>query len=551
MKQNALFFLVLFFSTVLTAQTENRLIHPTLFDHFMDYQILPSNGIRVFTISDQNNGWINREFVYQDLFFDKSLDTLAPVEIYIPGEGFYDLIDKADILKFSDGSVLLVNDFFDCDYGGKGGLIKLEANGDINWFLDFRDLDIGPGTGEASNLVFVDSNHVYIGVTVDLEGNITDSITPAFLYDHTLQTFLGFLAASTNQLQLLDGSFQVYQSYFLDGDVERILPVNSDDYIIQTQESYYLLENESELFILPISPIEFSSVWKSDSYYWGVKDKVIKWDTSFNLIDTLELPNGVTSLMGVSKDDDIICCGQYNTDLSEGIICYKGTEENMDFNLSQDIGITDIQISDSVVIEKLNLGHTGTIWNYHYKQINVDITNFGLDTIFKFVIQGHDVSKCYAWCTYSWPVWEIDSVAVAPGATCTIRLDSFDVNCVKEEHNSLCLSSMAPNYKGDGNFSNDKNCESFSVILAVPDSEIFSSINLKPNPANEYIFLEVREVEILKGQIFNSTGVLCDQLDLSSNPKVIDVSMYIPGFYIIRLTDRFGHIFIEKFNVVR
>lgn len=121
----------MFFSLPISGQNENYLVHPLLYDTYLDYHLLPDSGIRIFIASDQSNGWTSKNLVYHDFYLEQALDAESPVEIYIPNEYFYHSVDKAYVLKFKNGDILWANDVFDCDFGASGGVLLLNNNGNI------------------------------------------------------------------------------------------------------------------------------------------------------------------------------------------------------------------------------------------------------------------------------------------------------------------------------------------------------------------------------------------------------------------------------------
>jgi photosystem II stability/assembly factor-like uncharacterized protein len=79
-------------------------------------------------------------------------------------------------------------------------------------------------------------------------------------------------------------------------------------------------------------------------------------------------------------------------------------------------------------------------------------------------------------------------------------------------------------------------------------SEQFGTININPNPASDYITIQIQPSEGLeptegyKVQVFDMLGIEVVQLPLIEGNNRIDISNLPPGFYFIKIGDR-----VEKF----
>ena len=548
-------FLIFFccLSWKLKAQVEHHLLHPTLFDELLDYQVLNDSIIRIFALSDQNNGWVNQALFYADFRNDLPLEDVEPVKINGPGSGVnYENIKDAFLLKLSDGSVIIAHNYEGCDIQSPEAIFRMTPEGEIDWVISNEDGHFG---GLFNKLVFADAETIFVGmqgshIFVNLNGSVVSGEKLPLGITTSIGTSEGVLVGSSNGLYRCNPIIGCSLLQFLDGQIERILQMGSGTFLVITTSTFYKLQNDN-LTHLPLSAQEYYSVWEAGDFYWAMPVSgggIVQLDAFFNELQFHTMTNGVLPFVLYPVNDKVYVIGNYKTPLTESVIFFRGQKKNSGFAIHQNIGITAISIPDSVVVERISLPYNDGPWYYTYKSVTVEVTNFGLDTIYEFFIQGQDISQCYAWCSFSWPLWKIDSIVLPPGKRIDIVLGPFQIKCINMQHNTLCLSAIAPNEKADGYFLDDGHCQDFSFLLNVDESlnEVF--INFYPNPADDILIFHGSGAGYLSltAEIVNTNGIVMDKITCNSQEKEIILSNYPAGIYFIRLIDQENRIDFRK-----
>ena len=101
--------------------------------------------------------------------------------------------------------------------------------------------------------------------------------------------------------------------------------------------------------------------------------------------------------------------------------------------------------------------------------------------------------------------------------------------------------SVAPNMDGG------QSIEEFSVSIASGiQSETKKDFAIYPNPATDKLVVEVPNQNVTKIQIFNITGALVLESELSAN-NIVDVSILMSGVYVVKLFTE-SDFYYSKFN---
>lgn len=547
-----------FFPLLLTGQTQNYLLHPSLYDEYKSFQLLPGGGVRLYVLSNQSNEWVSPSMEYVDYSPDSLLVEPVEVRIDVPGNYINYFADGIWIIRFDRGDAVIGNNFFDCDYGGPGGVYKLNTDGAVEWSHDF--LEEG-SFSLIEEVAFADSNTIYVGegdyaVFYDFLGQEISHDIPDTIYEFTIQTPFGYLGGYNDELSIFNHGFNVYKNYLLEGEITSIDPAKPGIYQIKTADKYYVFKEDQQLYYLPFSPSAYPVVWSSQQYYWTYDEEqrsVVKWDTLFDPLDTLPLPPGVVPLSGAVNGGQTLVVCSYNNEISTGVVTFRGDEETLDLDLHQDIGIADIVLNDTVLVEYFDWSVPYAGWVYHIPDVAVVVKNYGIDTISQFYIQGHDLLDCFWWCGYPHPFWFVDSLQLSPGSSDTVWLGSFETRCGNEFNPELCLSTIAPNNKADGDFLNDKFCQAFDTILDVKDLIEEPVLSLYPNPTTDFLYLKgfAPGFENITGSIYTSDGLKIKEFIVPPEFEGIDVSGYTSGMYFLALKDQGGNTNVGKFVIMR
>ncbi len=551
-RRSCVAFLVM--STILNTlcgQSHDYLFHPSFFDDYLAMQILPDNKVRVFALADQNNAWVLPRIVFSDFSLDSLDQDQVPRTISVDDDYINYFVQNPLMLRCADGSTIIASNFFDCDYGGADAIYKLNPAGIVDWHLSFWNEGL---VRNVNQLAFVDSNTIFVGdfnafMHFDLQGNELQLSPPEIVFEHSLQTSYGYVGSIGDSLVIVDQHFQFLQLYLLEGKIEAIEDVQFNEFRIATSAGYYVLKPDLQVYSLPISKLAYFPIWSSPSAYWGYaasEHVVIRWDTFFNPVDTLELGTGVAPTAGISISDQVLMVGTYQNEISRGVIVFQDDDEHVDFSLDQDIGITEISISDSVLVEYFNSNVPFGGWSYHVPALTVEVQNFGPDTVRQFYMQGHDLLDCFWWCLYPHPFWPIDTLVLPPGAKGEVQLREFVTRCGNTLNAEICISTMAPEGRADGNYLNDKYCQSFDFVLETEVPLNASPIVAYPSPATEKIYFNADQanLENLTCTIVDATGHIVDKLtDIDQEHAISD---YAPGIYLLMFTNPEGIVGYQR-----
>jgi hypothetical protein len=536
--------------TTLRGQAHDYLFHPSFFDQYLTMQALPGGDVRVFAVSDQTNGWPNPRVVYVDFSADGLQHDQQPVIISSPGQFVNNIVFDPLTLRCNDGSTIIANNFFDCDYWGSDAIYKLNMDGEVDWAVSFWDSIF---ILEVQQIAFVDSNTILVrsyedSLYFNMKGQVVHPEIIGPVFNHSAQTSYGYLGGLGDSLIILDQNFEPLQIYLLEGDIVSMEDVQLNEFRIRTTDKYYVLNESLQLNSLPFSTEDYDGVWSSTKYYWGYQqdqDIVIRFDTFFNALDTFQMSPGVSPLAGIPLDHEVLILNAYDNEISDGVIAFQHDQELMDFKLPQDIGITDIALLDTILVELFPWSGENPGWVYHIPALTLTIENFGPDTVTSFFLQGFDLLECF-WCLAKYPIWYIDSMPLPPGASGVVRLNPFVTHCGSELNPEICLTTIAPDKKADGNYLNDKFCRSFDFILETNEQVVDKEMLVYPNPASDKIYFDVDQPSLdnFICTIYDATGNAVDQFKEIKHGY--SLQGYAPGIYLVMLTNQEGIVGYQR-----
>ncbi len=550
--------MILFMSVALSfsAQTLDHLLSPTFFDKFSSAQIVSDSIIRVFGLSYQRDEGIGGSSFFAD--YRLTSDSLNVSYQYI-GENqcFFNYgITQLPILPLSDGGTIVGFNPFDCDYWPPGGLVKLNRDGSLDWVIDFRELDLWY---IIDHIVFVDSNAIAVIETsnedtlfINRSGELISHMSASNGYAITLETPFGFLAGAHDRLDVLNSGFEILSSYSIE-DIIDIQLIGNDIYLIMTDTKYYHYDQEGLLMVWPLSPSEFESVWVSPKYFWGYSsllNGVMQFDTLFGPLDTFSVARGFQPRVGIAKDSTLFMVGQYSNELNAGIVPIKYSENNPQFQFPRDIGVTQVDVADSILVDFVNAPFWGGGWYEHYDYINVEVTNFGNDTVHGYWIESKTTSAC-GFCYYLNPSWWIDTLPLPPGEKVWIALGAHLAECTWGTPVSICMTAYAPDHKADNDYENDSACDTYSFIVGTAELRAPMRISIHPNPAFDLVYIDISSLPPGANQIsiFNMAGQKMDTFQMMSGGSRIPVEGYSSRIYLLHLMDSEGGYYIQRFVV--
>lgn len=541
-------------------QTQNHLLHSRAFNYYQSHQILPDGSLRVFVLfSDEDELFQDPRVTYVDLKAPTQLDTLARKSIAVQGSEAWDWPTSDFLaLHLGDGSSILINNTPLCDVVTTGTVVKLLPDGSVDWYFDH------PNDHEyvrPSKIVFLDTNTIGLidedinntDFSIDRTGSLFNSQEISNHYEETLEYDKGYIARTADQLILLDKNFDSQIVHFLADTINAIFRIQNKEFFIQTANEYYLLDSAQVLTHIDIPSGQFGTLWRTENYYWGslkAGNAVVRYNLFFQPLDTLSLPAGVHPIFGATTGDQLYVVAFYESGISDGVLIYKGEEETMDFTLVSDISITAIHVSDTVDAYKLmNTGFYNG-WYYFFEYVDVEVTNFGNDTIHHFIIEDPDLSAC-GFCGGLRNYWEIDSLSIAPGEQASVLLGKYEPKCIYDPKEALCLHAIGPNRRADSNYLNDSHCQPFSIFVGTRNLVADLPITISPNPVSDVLTIQVEDSGLSGMTVFISdvTGKLMDQFEIASAHLIIPVASYPAGMYFLEAVDDHSRMAVRQFVI--
>lgn len=537
------------------ANSQDLLLQPSHFNDFRTCQLLSDSTVRVFGIVQQKDGFFSGFSFFKDYQINRATQDQSWKYI---GEGLtfsYGVIGMK-VLPFENGNSLIGLSIFECDYSPPGGLLMIDKNQSLQWVFDFDNSDL---FGGAVDMVFTKDGiavtlgeweEVYKKILVSRSGELLDFDFNGVTHDITLETEFGYLAAKADQLELLNHDFSVLESYSL-SEIKDIRPLGQQQFLICSNDGYYLLDENLMLTSLNILPQTYTTVWSFDTLYYAYQpelQQVDVLDTFFNIISSYPVLKGYTPKFGYQFGDKIMTAGPYTNNLNIWSYLQQTDAEELNFQRQKDIGITDIEIADSILVEYVNEPFFNGGWYRYYDYIHVEVTNYSLDTIDNYVIENTVGSGC-EWCVYEFKTWYIDSLPIPPGQTVRIELGPYLQPCTFERPKEICLRTILPEDGVDAEVDNDMFCQSYSITI--PTEELVPQIyfEIAPNPAHHSIkvSLEASSSITYDASVLTIDGILLSKNKVNGSFQLA-VDNFSPGLYLLQISNEEGSI-IKRFAV--
>ena len=106
------------------------------------------------------------------------------------------------------------------------------------------------------------------------------------------------------------------------------------------------------------------------------------------------------------------------------------------------------------------------------------------------------------------------------------------------------LHTLKWSYNKDVSYNDGQDCAWLDYIILPPTSFIVDvktlnekNIEIYPNPARDVIKLSAVSCQLSVVKIYNALGILIEEIEMSSEEMIIDVSDYKPGIYFINIHD--------------
>jgi len=540
------------------AQKEQHLLEPGYFDTLITQQLIGDSVLRVYNLYRYAGPESSGLASYTDM--EIKLKTEDPESLLLGGADcfFNSVVTTLPFVLNTDGSGIFGFNLFDCDYWPPGGIIKQNANHERLWSIDFQELELSYQIGK---LVYVDSNIIaapvgYIGANEYLDtlyfnndGEFVDFDPSILFFNQTIPTHFGFFGTTDDRLYILDAGFNIQKSYSIDPVIE-IQDIGNQNFLVVTEQQLYEYSND-QLQSMPVILDGCNPVWISSQYYWGYQPlthSILQIDTFFNQVANHPLAVTTIPIRGVAVDTQMIVTALYSNEFNRAVYAMKSSEQDPDFSLVDDIGVTQVEIPDSVeafyISEIFAEG-----WFQYFNDAQVEVTNFSSDTVAEFYIECNLPSGCF-WCYSGSRTWEIDSVLLAPGGSKIISLGKFNLECTWAP-GTICFTTYAPNERGDYDYTNDDACGAYTFFVDTKDVPREIPLSLSPVPADDELQVSLGAVvfDHARGSIWSMTGQLMKDFQLD-NPLVnINTSGWPDGVYMLKAWSDQNHASVKKFVV--
>ena len=80
------------------------------------------------------------------------------------------------------------------------------------------------------------------------------------------------------------------------------------------------------------------------------------------------------------------------------------------------------------------------------------------------------------------------------------------------------------------------------TVEVVSIEELASQFNIYPNPAKDFVKLSVNSCQLSAVRVYNTLGMLVEEIEINSNETEINVSNYNPGIYFISIQTEKGSV---------
>lgn len=176
---------------------------------------------------------------------------------------------------------------------------------------------------------------------------------------------------------------------------------------------------------------------------------------------------------------------------------------------------------------------------------NALVKNFGTKTLTDCRIS-HKISE-YAICNHNVYTQHFSGLNLAPGDSVWIPLGQihYETNLFPPViSRNICVYTSHPNYKTDLIVPNDQYCKNIIFGYAGVGEEIIEEVKVYPNPATDFLIIDVQQVEDVNFVVTDLQGkqVLSGSLEMNR----IETQMLSQGLYLLELSNKDDTFWIKK-----
>lgn len=513
------------------------------------------NAVDVITVNEYSY-IINQEYQSNGFFTTAELvkvdtlgnivwsTTLAPM--------FAEIITPKELIASPNGGVYILAKSQDgCDwFGGCNWFIQeYSLNGTTLWNKIFNDINCYgttfSGLSSSQNGLHVNFSSDTISklYELDLNGQVTDSIT---VVPHKLEKIiefppLGYVSFLEDSLFGIDEFGMTQELLIYSSDIKNVTALDDTLFVLTTDSIFKYDVDFQKLIGENISGFSNYSNLKLNANEVNLishdsnNQHIIKLNHNFGFEEVLSIP--VSLNPSTPKDFNeyhFITATNFSLTMFQSVRLMDFSllsSENVQIN-STDIGIIDIEATE-VNAELSSYG--GSVYNF---EIHADVLlkNFGNNTLNSCNIN-HYIQDGAA-CNHVYYFKSISNLNLPPGDSVWLSLGLIQSNTHPVSGDTLlkevCFYTSHPNKQTDLYVSNDEYCKNILLGYAnVEDHFLNENIHVFPNPATDFIYVELNTNQKVNYKLFNveRRAVLSGELETSK----IDIQSLSKGIYHIYL----------------
>lgn len=478
------------------------------------------------------------------------IDTMQNVIWSVPIEPISgEVIEIGKMIPSNTGGVYISGTArYGCDLaGGCFTYIQEYDNaGNVLWTQLFEDLDCFDAqhyefSRQGSELYF---NHTVVDskiYTMDLNGDLVDSLEVNHSGLSEIGVLTGFenIACKEDSLLAFDNSGQTVFSHVYSSEISNMIVNNDTLYVLTTDSIFQMNNNLQQINGRDINGYNGFSDLKVDNS----KVRFVSQDLSDQHIIELDHDLGINSVFTIPaaisvdtpKDfNDLHFSCASNFDLTE-FQSIRHLDYSMTSAVNETINSTDIGIVD-IEFTQIHVEETQTQGVYDYDiYANVLLKNYG-NNVLQDCKLNHYIQMSYI-CGYIYYFEEFTDLNLAPDDSVWLTLglihpslNYFSGDTLTKE---ICVYTSHPNGKTDLAVANDNHCQMALLGYASVEKQEGITLEIYPNPARDYIHIQVQSSDRYIYEIVDKSGNLMREGELSSEP--INIEELASGVYFLRI----------------
>lgn len=345
-----------------------------------------------------------------------------------------------------------------------------------------------------------------------------------------------YWAKSDQSISLLDNNLQVLNTGSFASELDKVHKIQ-----VSTINQIYLLgrKNDRTKLCLMDSTLTIQ--------------KVITLDTAHHLFNDFTIGNQEFMLIGGEFGQEVYEAGSELELLriSDGTIhsFYKIYDLSLQGNDSDlDVGVVSIDLDSATSLE---IGCMNPLYTHFFTNVNVTIKNHGIIPVQAMDVYLTALSGCGVCPKPIVYKKSLQGLNLLPNDTVQVYFGSITISGQTPTTDyDLCFWTSNTDNKLDINATNNKHCESLTTLKVSTNEVSVSPLNVFPNPANQYITIELPdELELNQVHIINHVGQLVKQIPTFKYATRVRVEHLVNGLYWIEGQTSEGRRFVQKFIV--